>query len=425
MARSENTSLVIADPGLESPAGHHAGTAINMSMARLSADSIIFFAHKNIDDGLCMALKDSGCEVHRHFTTSQYQYYGERSYSSIDLHPYIQGLSKEYHDLFGQLAARNEDEQFVVCYHTLSWEHAGALALALGRNTTFSGRLKHIVMLMFNPGIDFTGEMTDARQCLNFRTAMNVLRRCRNVELFAGDTELAFEYQQLMRLPQPLPVHPCFLADWDKLTRKDLKSAVEFFLVTLYLGDAKIEKGFCKLPGLLKELLSHTDSQIKFLIQYTFNDEDPRIRDIVEALEKIADEDERLILHFGFWDDHQLHDALRRTDLTVLNYDGTAYRDKSSGILWLLGWYQSPLLFFEHSWLVREAERLGLPFKVLPDNMYLPNEAAQEITQLLDKYGKKSVSLSMDETIKNYRNKIYSNFYDWIMEKAEKWSEHR
>lgn len=228
MNANKKFTLVIADPGLEAESGHHAGFATYLTSKQCDDIPLVFFAHLQIEDPLYHRLKSTGCEIYRHFTTSQYRHYGNndpqgKSHSLASIHPYIALLSKEYTALFQQLTARHGDEQFVLCYHTLNWEHASALALALRRKNEFSGRLRHIALLMFNPGIDFRGQVTDALQCLNFRTAINALHNCKDVELFVSDTELAREYQQLLDLPQRLPLHPCFLADWTKQPLLPLK----------------------------------------------------------------------------------------------------------------------------------------------------------------------------------------------------------
>jgi hypothetical protein len=238
MAESKKITLVIADPGLEAASGHHAGVATYITSNQCSDIPLIFFAHRTIEDLLYQRLKSTGCELYRHFTTSQYRYYGNndpqgKSRSLASIHPYIALLSKENYALIKQLTARNKDELFVLCYHTLNWEHASALALALRRKNVFSRCLRHIALLMFNPAIDYRGQVTDALQCLNFRTAINALHHCKGVELFVSDTELAREYQQLLELPQPLPRHPCFLADWSKLPHQSLPSPAGSTRITL------------------------------------------------------------------------------------------------------------------------------------------------------------------------------------------------
>ncbi|MEA1968613.1 MAG: hypothetical protein U9N77_10390 [Thermodesulfobacteriota bacterium] len=420
MAANKKFTLVIADPGLEAASGHHAGVATYISSKRCSDIPLIFFAHQKIEAPLYQILKSTGCEIYRHFTSSQYRHYGnnnpqDKSPSLASIHSYIALLSKEYTALFARLTARNNDEQFVLCYHTLNWEHASALALALRRKNVFSGRLRHIALLMFNPAIDFRGQITDALQCLNFRTAMNALQNCKGVELFVSDTERACEYQQLLDLPQPLPLHPCFLADWSKLPRLSLSSPTGSTRITLYLGDAKPEKGFDKLPALVKGLLPHADAHTELVIQYTFNGEDARISSTIADLQAIAVSDGRLTLHCGFWSDRQLHDKLSRTDLFIFTYDGDVYRNKNSGILWLLGWYQCPLLFLEPSWLTREARRLGLIFDMLNQESSSPEGIADQIKTLLQKNAKGAQHSNWDETINAYRHQIYSDFHEWIV----------
>lgn len=417
-------TLVIADPGLETASGHHAGIATYLASKQCDDIPLMFFGNKAIAPSLYHRLISSGCELFRHFTTSHYLYYGtndphSKTRSSADLHSYISLLCKEYSAIFVQLAARNNAERFVLCYHTLHWEHAGALALALRRCHISPGYLRHIALLMFNPAIDYRGEITDAKQCLNFRMSINALHNCSNAEIFVSDTELARGYQQLLDLPQPLHLHPCFLADWHKLSRPSLplSSSTGPSRITLYLGDAKPEKGFHKLPALLKGLLPRIDEQTELLIQYTFNDEDPCISSTVYNLQALALKDDRLTLHCGFWSNHELHDELRQTDLMIFTYDGDAYRDKNSGLLWLLGWYRCPLLFLEPSWLTREAGRLGLIFSALTKETSSVDKISEQIRILLKKSANGYSRSSKNEKIEEYRHQIYYDFYEWIAER--------
>jgi GT2 family glycosyltransferase len=419
MVGNKKFTLVIADPGLEASSGHHAGVATYLALNRPRDISLIFFAHRTIEDHLYHKLKSTGCEIYRHFTTAQYRYYAkndpqDKPPSLARIHSYIALLSKEYYALFEQLTARNEDERFVLCYHTLNWEHASALALALRRKRLFSGRLRHIALLMFNPAIDYRGQVTDALQCLNFRTAMNALQNCNGVELFVSDTELAQEYQQLLELPKPLPLHPCFLADWSRLPSLSLSSPSRATCITIYLGDAKPEKGFNKLPALVKALLARTDIKAELVIQYTFNGEDHSLKGTIAELHAIAAHDGRLTLHCGFWSDEQLHGTLGRTDLFIFTHDGDVYRDKNSGILWLLGWYQCPLLFLESSWLTREAGRLGLTFAVMNQETLSSDKIAEHVKSLLKKGAENASHSDMNERVQAYRYLIYYDFYEWI-----------
>lgn len=165
----------------------------------------------------------------------------------------------------------------------------------------------------------------------------------------------------------------------------------------------------------MKGLLPHSGEQTEWVIQYTFNGEDPRIRSTINVLQEIAANDGRLSLHGGFWSDRQLHDNLSRTDLFVFTYDGDVYRDKNSGILWLLGWYQCPLLFLEPSWLTREADRLGLTFSTLEKESSSFKEITEQIKILSQKAQEGASHLKMNEEVKAYRNLVYDDFYEWIM----------
>ena len=99
-----------------------------------------------------------------------------------------------------------------------------------------------------------------------------------------------------------------------------------------YLGPARTEKGFVKLPELVANLLADKSLDVEIHIQIT-----PQIlgytadvKQAVDQLKKI--EDSRLVLFQESMSTEAYVAALKQTDLLVLNYQPHRYRVRSSGI---------------------------------------------------------------------------------------------
>jgi len=55
---------------------------------------------------------------------------------------------------------------------------------------------------------------------------------------------------------------------------------------------------------------------------------------------------------------------LRKIDGVICTYDTNVYQYKSSGLIWMLAFFNKPLIVSGSCWLSREAERLNVPFVI-------------------------------------------------------------
>jgi len=71
-------------------------------------------------------------------------------------------------------------------YHTLSWEHAEALAVALQYcwNCNVAPSAEHIVLAMFNPGISHDGSIINSLEFVRYRFAFRQLLNNSSINLF-------------------------------------------------------------------------------------------------------------------------------------------------------------------------------------------------------------------------------------------------
>ena len=107
----------------------------------------------------------------------------------------------------------------------------------------------------------------------------------KGVSLFASDKETQ-EYYQLLEVPIQ-GIHPCYLLPWQRLNvNKVNTSSVPNLLI--YMGDAKENKGFLRLPSLVKQLLLFYDYKVSLTIQYTLSWETPELVNAIAQLNELA-----------------------------------------------------------------------------------------------------------------------------------------
>lgn len=367
-------ALAVVDPALGVAQGHHTGFAAVLAAGRPAGRSASLWTHRTLAADAAQALRGTGIRVEPRFATNYYRHFG-KSGNGAALFGYIGALAREYAALHRQVAA--EGAPTCLLYHTLGWEHANALSLALQAGQG-AAQVRHCVLLMFCPGIAHDGRMFDRTLGLNYRIALRRLHRLPGVRLFAGCSEHAAAYARLLDLAEPLPVHPCLLGNWGeppppRASAADPRSP----RLLLYLGDAKANKGFNALPETIARLQRQCGPGARFVVQYNRLPAwaDAALRASARQLETLAAGEPRLELHRGFWSDEQLRRQLCQADLLLLNYDPREYAEKSSGLVWLAAWYGLPTLL-PPGWPQREARRLGLPHApcaALDDPAHLPS----------------------------------------------------
>lgn len=270
---------------------------------------------------------------------------------------WIHALARGYEAALERVLARWPNQPVRLLYHTLSWEHASALALALREVGERGAALQHVALLMYSPGVDEDGGITDLPRRLNFRLAFGALVQAGNVVMQAGCREYSRAYRHLLGLDQDLPLHPCFIADWSLPRVAPAPSREQ--VVLLYLGEIKQDKGFLELPARLRRELAAAGPARRFVLQFAAIRTEAA-RAVVDELRVLAAGDARVEIHEGFLPQPQLDALLASASVLHLDYDARAYAHKSSGLLWLAAWHGLAVTLPAGTWLEREAKRLGV-----------------------------------------------------------------
>ncbi|MFC1524243.1 glycosyltransferase [Thermodesulfobacteriota bacterium] len=398
--------LIIADSGLISAAGHNIAAFHTLS-GTLGTSNIVCFAHEDIDDELLEQSHEHGLHLQPFFKTYLYDGFG-RNWTIPEAQSFVHSLAKEYLKLFQKLQEDNVGH--AVLHHTMDWPHILALALALSQ-CKFSQKLRQIVFLMFNPGVEGQRGMVAGRPYLQYRIALSLLVKQKHVQIYTSCREFSEYYQGILELREPVAVHPCFFFNPPlKKVSKTADQKADFLRLILYLGDAKAEKGFCDLPDLLDKLLPFLDSRADVVIHYNLNAllASDALRETAEALKRFAEVDQRVTVCNRFLPEQEMMELLNSGSLVLFNYNKNIYAHKSSGVLYQACSMNIPTVIIGESWLSREARRIN-PFFRTFDTM-------GDFVSELKRGGR--IKFSKGEIDAAYRQELFKPLEDFFLHDA-------
>lgn len=396
-------SLAIIDPGLMEAGGHHAGLASMLldDLEQGKGEPLLFVCHQQVDKRLLARIENLQLPVAPLFSANFYQVCQPLE-SLPDYDHLIAPLAQEYAHAFKITNEGTADRSVILC-PCVSWQHALAMNVGLAlfkRNNENNQSCVIAVCAMFNPGLTDNGITIDGSVARFNQLAFSWLDNHSEVTLFASDEELSCAYQHLLNRPLPLPIHPCYLMNWQQFSAELQQVNREENRVILYTGDAKLNKGFLLLPKLVTSNLRH-HPHTTWVIQFTQNWPLPELEQAILELENIAAGTPQVELVKGYWQPTEMMRQFARASAILLPYSSSAYLYKSSGVLWLAAFSKLKILLTEQSWLSREAERLGLNWQ-LTESSILPLVANDESQD------------SSDGVI--YKNKLYRDIWDWLGE---------
>ena len=390
----QKSDLYIIDPGLMDQSGHHAAYALSITETLMNARAwrtITIYANSLIESELLLSLKALGARVVPYFDCNFYKFYSvppDLSQSSR----YVSELCLQYAKLISE--AKEPGVYFHPC---LNWDHGWALSLALQKNASFD---RHIVFLMIQPRplpVVKNGEASGVGFDLAVKTVLESLLSFRKVSLFCPDEESNSSLNKLLGRCE-LQIHPSVLANWVRLSRRLPSDAKR---IVCYLGDAKVEKGFASLPAFLDRYCESMEN-VEFYIQFTLSWPNDYLLSLVAAIRRRAKYYPNVRLNEGFLPQADLLEVLSSASVMTLNYDPEAYQYKTSGLLWMAGWFDLPVVISGESFLSREARRLDLP--VFADfNDFETREVGAE-----------TPGTSGNE----YRETLYQDFAPWLIAQA-------
>src|SRR5690606_38906329 len=387
--------LAVMDPALGRTGAHNLGFA-ELMLAR-PPGPLGFWCADAIPPAWREQLQAGGAHVSPTFGSDFYALYHQAG-GVAEHWDWIYSLCRDYLRALRGVLDHWPAGSVQVLHHTLSWEHATALSLALGLLGPAGRRLRHLALLMYSPGVGPEGQVLDRARMVNFQLAFAALERCPGVVLHASCAEHATAYAALLGRQSPLPLHPCFLGDWLEGPTPEKRQPGR---VLAYVGEAKQEKGFLDLPARLSRLgADNPAAQARFVV-HCVEARTEAARSVLAKVRRLAQDDPRIRVHEGHWSDERLHDEVARASLACLDYDPAIYAHKTSGLLWLAAWPRVPVSVPEGTWLAREARRMGLP--LMPAGGPVRAERAR---------------LSPHAADEAYRRAIFQPFHEWLAGQA-------
>jgi len=410
MAINIEQQVVILDPGLREFGGHHpaliAGLSESLAVKQASL-AIKVYANKACSEKLIAALTDKNTEITPYFKTDFYlNFYSNTKLNTYNA--YISNLAKEYLSVLSLY----ENSSTTFLFHTLNWEHAYALSLAIN-SVQQQGGVKHtyLVCLMYNPYYAHVDSVQANNRYFQFTIGFSMLEKQNNVFLYAAEHELMGNYQEMLQCD--IGWHPCGL-----ISHQNLEAAEQYKKETtnilLYLGDAKDTKGFLQLPDVVKALIHEiSDPKVKFTLQYTITNNRQDLAQVDKALKQLQFEDKRIEILSHFLNDDEMHQLWLYTTHTILNYDSVAYQNQSSGVLWLAAAYQTTTYLMSESWLNREAKRLNITHHFIPNVKQLVQQLQSDLYQSEQSTGN---CLKQNGNRKNeYKQNLFLDFGSWLV----------
>jgi len=388
--------VFVLDPGLMEAGGHHAAF-LSTLLCYEGSNALKVFAHKELDATLLAEAEDKGLKIFRHFESNFYAHYtSDYRRDSELIQCYIRELAVEYFRAINQAVDSSPKNELVFFLPCVNWEHASALSLALDllskEKNVGAARCVFKICCMFLPR-----EASHLSNRARYAFAFLRLAKFTQVKLFASDFETRNFYESLG--VDISGIHPCYLLPWEQL-HSQIKMPRDTPRILLYLGDAKENKGFNRLPSLVEELLQKFNYQVTLVIQYTLAWEYPELTSAREKLTNLYQKYEQVELSNEYWSTPTLVNVLSDLDLIYCTYTPSAYENKSSGLAWLAVFFNVPVIMLDKCWLTREFERLEHTY-------YIRGEDELAISENIK--GKIS-----RHSHNEYGSSLYTNLLTWL-----------
>ena len=168
---------------------------------------------------------------------------------------------------------------------------------------------------------------------------------------FSDSIELAEEYGKLAKKRVsvlPIPHLPDAGAAGDK--------RIDEMLQVVYLGDARIEKGYHLLPAVVENILTKRNN-VKFIIQSNVPNDPPA--EIVKAIEKIKALPRNVECIVEPLDSKDYYSILLHADVVLLPYSPELYHARTSGIFAEAIAFGKPVIVPEGTWMERQIAEYG------------------------------------------------------------------
>lgn len=345
-------ALIILDPNLAHPHGHHMEWDLAIvAAAREREQDALIFAHLE-----CPLESTDGLEIVRLFSHTTYECkYKDRIVGRFDDFTYFNDTLASELALIPRDRLRATD---AVLVPTLTENHL--LGYVSWMRTFDATRAPlFILYLMFPSGLGVPNDMgartvSDPLQALFYRLAF---RRAAEggspIHFFGTGRQLAREYSELAGSTIEAHPIPCDPRSLKSQRGKGRPTAL------LFAGDAKADKGFTFIPELADRLCAKWPSW-DFLIHVNLGSSwGPTLDAYNELTSAVSPHHDNLIVQTGRLSRKEYVEFIDRADCLVATYDPVVYARKSSGVVWEAISLGLPMLVPADTWLENESREWG------------------------------------------------------------------
>ncbi|MCP2669712.1 hypothetical protein NHF40_02065 [Maricaulaceae bacterium EIL42A08] len=363
---------IILDPNLDGEHGHHAlyDRVIAREFRRRGVDPLIL-SHENFPRDTL-----DGVPVKRLFQTTAY-----RAFSKDRLFAAFDDVELGNQAVLAELSAIPQDmfdPGDLVIVHTVSEITLVGLVNWIA-DLPIAKRPCFCIFLMLPAGIgpDEAGELQIEKPAaaLAYREAFRIVREHRlNIHFFGSGPQHAHQFSNLAGVK--IPSHPILTTFDETLPRAEPQGD----RVLLFAGDAKINKGVDKLPGVI-EALCPKHPELRFMIHANPEPAWGPALEALEALKTLAGDHPNLELKLAPLPGDVFADLLGSAATVLLPYDSMEYRRKSSGVVWEAIASKSTLVVPADTWLEAECIFWGASHESYSNSE--PSAMAKAVTQAL------------------------------------------
>lgn len=327
------------------------------SYAIIDTVNVCLVCHMSISKEWVRKLESKKIQVHKVFKTNIFELF-DKKYSFKRLMVYIYELSEEFVSILNSLLEKFPTGDVNAIFHTMSWEHIQALAIAIKEIN--NNRLRIHVFLMYWPGINSDLKYESVDLAVKYKISLKALIKSSNVKLYTSNIEYQSEFNFLMNGEVEVKLHPYFLGNWhigNFKRRDEYKEEPEKIL--LYVGEVKENKGFYQIQRSIN--MFYGKRKVFFLAVNIKKMKGNKLLYYKRLREKNKN------IHFidKFLSAFQLTDLFNKCDLVILNYNSDEYRNKTSGFLWFAIQNDTILAVPENTWMKRELVRMSLPHFII------------------------------------------------------------
>jgi hypothetical protein len=353
-------TLIILDPNLAHPHGHH--MEFDLAIAAAARDreqDVLVFAHRD-----CPIGSKEGIEIVPLFSHTTYEYRSKDPIvGSFDNFTYFNDTLASELALIPRDRLRTAD---AVLVPTLTENHL--LGYISWMRTFDAARAPLFVLyLMFPSGLGVPNKagirtVADPFQALFYRLAF---RRASEpgppIHFFGGGRQLAREFSDLAG--SKIEAHPI---PFDPRSRNS-KRGTGRPAALLYAGDIKADKGFMFVPELADRLCTAWPDW-DFLIHANSGSFGGSVLAAYNELKMVvAPRHKNLVLKTGRLLREDYLDLMDRAECLVSTYDPIVYARKSSGVIWEAISLGLPMLVPADTWLEHEAREWDAAYKSYND----------------------------------------------------------